>query len=808
MIRNYFKIAWRNLFRNKVYSFINIAGLAMGIAAFLLILEYVSFEKSVNQFHANLPQMYRMLNLDQKGQTWAEMEPGWAIGAKQNFPEIKDYCRFAEGTAKGIVKREGANMESFRESEIGYVEGNFFNFFTFPVISGNVQALKKSNVVFISKKTAAKYFGTEDPLGKTLTLSNQFGVTPYIVEGTYEIPSNSDIQFDMVFSLETLTNPANLNGNSWAALNNLDSQYINTFFLLNKGTDVKTLEKKLNKLRSEFNTDKDGVQFRLQAFQNMHLSEKLGDNYQTTGNLKYVYMLLIIAIMILVIAWFNYINLSTAQALKRANEVGVRKVIGATPGNLIFQFLGESMLTNVLSFSLALILIYLLQPLFNQLIGKELSLVSLVGSSIWIVGLSILLFGSLLSGIYTAFALSRYNPVKILKGNLTKSSNGILLRKSLVVSQFTISVVLILVTIVIYSQLKFMQSQNLGINTDQLLVVRGPEVGKDSSYKNRKAAFWNELGQQSFVKDFSLSGTVPGSFYNFKTSGFTQPSSKPGAELETYAFAIIGDRYLKTYGIELKAGRNFTQEETSVEWNANSKVLLNEKAIAKLGFKSAEEAIQNKIKWDERYLDVIGVVKDYHHLGLQSAIDPMIFYPQNSTSYITIKLTPDQIQNKMAKLEVMYKNFFAGNPFEYFFVDENFNKQYVSEKQYGQIFTTASVWAIFIACLGLFGLATFTVETRTKEIGIRKVLGASVVSIVSLLSLDFLKLVFAAIVIASPVAWYFMTDWLKDFENKIQLSWWIFAIGGVLAIIIAVLTIGFQSINAAFMNPVKSLKSE
>jgi len=808
MIKNYFKIAWRNLFRNKVYSFINIGGLAMGITAFLLILEYVSFEKSVNQFHTNLPQMYRLLNLGQDGQTWAEVEPGWAIGAKQNFPEIKEFCRFAEGTAKGIVKREGADMESFRESQIGYVEGNFFSFFSFSVLSGNEKALKRPQVVFLSKKAAAKYFGNDDPLGKTLTLSNQFGVTSYAVEGTYEIPANSDIQFDMVFSMETLANPANLNGNSWAALNNLDSQYLSTFFLLNRGVNVSVIEQKLNKLRSQFNTDKDGVQFRLQAFQNMHLSDKLSDNYQTTGNLKYVYMLLIIAVMILVIAWFNYVNLSTAQALKRANEVGVRKVIGATPGNLIFQFLGESILTNVLSFSLAIILIYLLQPLFNQLIGKELSLAALGNSSIWIVGISVLVIGSLGSGVYTAFSLSRYNPVKILKGSMTKTSNGILLRKSLVVSQFTISVVLILATIVIYSQLRFMQTQNLGINTEQLLVVRGPEVGKDSSYKSRQEGFWSELQQQSFVKDYSLSGTVPGSWYNFKTSGFTQAGSKAGDELKAYAFAIIGDRYLKTYGIKLKAGRNFTEQEAKVEWNANSKILLNETAVKQFGFRSPEEAVLAKVKWDERYLEVIGVVSDYHHLGLQQATDPVIFYPQNSNSYITVRLTPDELSNKIAKLEKMYKTSFTGNPFEYFFVDENFNKQYFSENQYGQIFTTASVWAIFIACLGLFGLATFTVETRTKEIGIRKVLGASVASIVGLLSMDFLKLVFAAIVIACPVAWYLMTDWLKDFANRISISWWIFAAGGLLAVIIAIITIGSQSIKAALTNPVKSLKSE
>ena len=294
MIQNYLKIAWRNLIRNKVYSFINIAGLAMGITAFLLILEYVSFEKSVNQFHANLPQMYRLLNQDIKGVTWGEVEPGWAARAKKDFPEIKDYCRFAEGTARGIVKKEGANNESFRENEIGYVDGNFFDFFTFPVLSGDKSALKKPGVVFLSKKASSKYFGNEDPLGKNLILANQFGTMSFSVEGTYEIPANSDILFDMVFSLQTLNNPTGLNGNDWANIDNLDSQYINTLFLLNEGADSKKLEGKLTKLRNELKDDKDGVQFRLQPLKYVHLSEKLGDSYQTTGNLKYVYMLLII----------------------------------------------------------------------------------------------------------------------------------------------------------------------------------------------------------------------------------------------------------------------------------------------------------------------------------------------------------------------------------------------------------------------------------------------------------------------------------------------------------------------------------
>jgi putative ABC transport system permease protein len=301
---------------------------------------------------------------------------------------------------------------------------------------------------------------------------------------------------------------------------------------------------------------------------------------------------------------------------------------------------------------------------------------------------------------------------------------------------------------------------------------------------------------------------VPGKFYNFATSGFTQPNSKPGDELKQYSFAIIADRYLKTYDIPLKAGRNFTAQETDVEWNDNSKVLLNEKAIEQLGFKTAEEAIKTKIKWDERYLEIVGVVKDYHHTSLQRAIDPIIFYPQNNSGYFTIRLTGDQLSDKVATLERLYKNNFSGNPFEYFFADDNFNKSYLSEQQYGYLFTTASAWAIVIACLGLFGLATFTVEQRTKEIGIRKVLGASVSSVVVLLSSDFVKLVMISIVIACPVAYYVMDKWLADFAYRVAIEWWIFAGAAILTVTVAVLTVGFQAIKAALMNPVESLKTE
>jgi len=809
MLPNFFKIALRNIFRNKVYAAINITGLALGVVAFLFLLQYISLEKSVNAFHANLPSMYRIINEDKAGVTWPEVEPGWATQAKQRFPEITAFCRFTTGVANGIVSIKNQPQTSFREEQVGYAEGNFFNFFSFPLVAGNPASFNSPNTVFISAAATLKYFGDKDPIGQLLVLDNQFGTATYTVAGVYEdMGDNSDIRCDMAFSLETLKNPANLNDNDWAALDNLNSQYINTFFQLNKGTNTTALEAKLNGLRNELKEDKDGVNFRLQAMEHIHLGRSLGDTYATTGNLKYVYMLGVIALLILLIAWFNYINLSTANAFKRANEVGVRKVLGASRGNLVAQFMGESLLVNGIAFILALLLLFLLQPLFNQLVGKSLSLKATGDAYTWLFGMALLLAGSVLSGAYTAFSLSGFNPVSTLKGKVTKSGKGTLLRKGLVVSQFVISICLIIATLLIYAQLHFMQAEKLGINTSQLIVVRGPEAGKDSTFNNRRTAFRNALEQQSFVDTYSFTGSVPGNGYNFKTSGFTQPASKKGDEFNAYSFSIIDERFLDTYEIPLLAGRNFSTAECKVTWNENSKVMMNETAIRLLGFEQTSDVLQTKIQWDERALEVVGVVKDYHHNSLQQAIEPMIFYPQHNSAYFTVRLSADNTTDKIAWMEKLYQQSFSGNPFEFYFVDDIYNKKYFAEKQYGNIFSTASVWAIFIACLGLFGLATFTVESRVKEIGVRKVLGASVQSIVSLLSKDFIMLVLIALGIASPLAWYGMHQWLQDFAFRINISWWVFALAGGIALVIALLTIGYQSVKAALANPVKSLRTE
>ena len=821
MFLNYLKIALRNLRKNRVFSLINMAGLALGIAAFVLILEYIAYERSVNTFHKNLPTLYRLLSQNREGDVWVDMAPAVAPLAKKEFPEVKEFCRVAEHSANGIVSFTDAkadrSQQSFRESKLAYADASFFTLFTFPLVQGTAAtALTQPNTVALSQSQARKYFGDAKPIGRTLTLNNQFGKTLYTVSAVYaDMPQNSDLSFDAVFSLETLANPANLDGNDWARLDSFYGTYLTTFLQLpdeQSGTpaNYKALADKFNAFKKK-TTPEDENLFLLQPATNMHLAASLSDTYQTSGSLGFVYLLSGIAGLILLIAWFNYINLSTAGALKRAKEVGVRKVIGAGPGQLIGQFLGESLLLNLVGFGLALMLVMSLQGAFNTFVKKELSLNVLNANGFWLAGLGLLIVGALASGGYVAFTLTSFQPIQTLKGAY-QAGKGNWLRKTLVVAQFSASVALVIATLVLYRQLQYMQNKDLGVRLAQRVVIKGPQVEQNGSFKPGTAALDQELSQLSYVKSFCQTGIVPGNFYNFTANGITKQAPRPGDEKKGYSMGIIDDRFLKTYEIGLAAGRNFTVQEAESGWEKSGKLMVNETGARQLGFASPEKAIGQFINWGKPY-EIVGVVKDYHHQGLQKAIEPVIFMPRRSVSDLTVQLTTDpaqggRIQDKLADLERIYKASYPGNPFEFYFVDENYNKQYESEQQYGQVFTVASGLAIFIACLGLFGLAAFTTEQRTKEIGVRKVLGASVTSIVTLLSKDFLKLVLVAIVIASPLAWYAMNRWLQNFEYKMTIEWWVFALAALLAISIAILTVSFQSIKAALMNPVKSLRSE
>ncbi|GAB4033013.1 ABC transporter permease [Spirosoma jeollabukense] len=808
MIQSYIKIALRNLRKNQVFSVINIIGLALGIAAFVLILEYISFEKSFNQFHTNLDNTYRVLLQHKDGKTDNDVPSAIAPALKQQFSTVDAVCRIAS-VQQGIITIPGSNktqaIRSFRETNAITADGDFFRIFSFPLVAGS-PSLHQPNTAALSQTKARTYFGNENPIGKILTLNSQFGKAPYRVVAVFtDVPANSDLQFDLVYSLSTLANKGNRNGNDWASLDNWNGAFSETLVLLNPKTDLAAFERKATDLVAKARPkETDLVQ--MQPLTYLHLGNGLSDTRPTAAKVGFVYMLGGIALLILLIAWLNYINLSTAGALKRAKEVGVRKVVGANREQIIGQFLGESLILNVLGFGLAILVILLLQEPFNQLVGKPLSLASIGQSPFWIAGLGAVLLGAIASGSYAAFVLSGFPVLSVMKTAFVRTGQGVWVRQSLVVFQFAISIMLIVATVVLYRQLSFMQNQNLGMNLKQLLVIKGAEVGDDSVRRAGRTAFRNEIAQLPFVDDYCNSGSVPGGWYNYKADGITRLNPVPGDEKKSYAVTYADDRFLKTYGISLAAGQNFTPEMCAKGTDAN-RVLINAKAAKSLGFASAQAAVGQKLKYGAE-LEIIGVINDYHHQSLQQAIEPLIIYPGYPSSNYTVRLTTDRMQAKVGELEQLYKQLFPGNPFEYYFVDENYRKQYQTEQQYSSIFTVASALAILIACLGLFGLAAYATEQRTKEIGVRKVLGASVGSLVALLSKDFLKLVLIAIIIATPIGWWMMNRWLQDFAYRVDLSWWVFALAGLLAIGIAILTVSFQSIKAALMNPVKSLRSE
>jgi len=808
MLYNYFKIAFRSLMKNPVFSFINIAGLSLGIAAFILILQYISFEASVNKFHKNLPDIYRVINESEEGDVWDYTPPVLASLAKQQFGEIDKFCRVAENVGNGFVTfKEGEELRSFKETSVGFVDGSFFEMFSFTIEQGNALTLKNSGTVALSTTTAKKYFNDQNPIGKVLTIKNEFGENLFTVTAIFkDFPENSDLKFNILLALETLANPANLHGSDWANLEGTSS-YLTTYLKLQPKTEVVFFENKINEYKKRIQPD-DETTVRLQSLKTVHLAASLDDYYPHSGNLGFIYLLSAVALLILIIAWFNYVNLSTAGALKRAKEVGVRKVVGANRFQLMGQFLGESSLLNLIGFFLAFVLVNLSQGFFNQIIGKQLSLASLAESSFWVLGLLFLLIGSIASGAYTAFALSSFSPAQTLKGVFSKSVCGVALRKTLVVFQFSISIILIASTFILFKQLRYMQTEELGMNVKQLLVINGPQLGQDSTYLQRKESFKNELGQTNFIEKYSASASVPTEGYNYSTSGITRLNPLPEDSKLNYSIAYIDNSFFSTYEIPFVAGQNFSLEDCSKKWQDTDRIILNERAVLQLGFASAEEAVDQRITWNEKQYEIKGVIKDYHHLSLRQSISPIVFVPQLPSGFFTVKLQTLNIQDNIVHLEKIYKEYFPGNPFEFFFVDDNYNRQYQTEEQYTQLFTSASFLAIFIACLGLLGLAMFTVEQRTKEIGIRKILGASVSQITSLLSKDLLMLIIISILIATPIAWWAMDNWLQEFAYKTEITIWIFLTTGLITMLIAIMTVSSQAIKVAISNPVDSLRSE
>lgn len=808
MFKNYFKTAFRNLWRNRQFSVINIAGLALGIAVFLFIMQYVAFEWNANRFNKNYEVLYRANVMGKDGNTSYQLPPGFAPVLKQQFPAIENLVRTADNIGAGVLTyndAEAVDNKVFREENIKYVDGSFLSVFSFPIVSGSA-SLQQPKTLALSETMSRKLFGTTEAAGKTITVSNQFGNTLYTVNAVYSLPDGSDIKAEVLLSLQTLESAANRDGNDWADPNTTENGFTSIYLQLRKDANSQALANSITQFVHSVNTESKTDVIYLQPFSEMHLAPSFDYPYQTFGNLLLVVVFLCVAILILVIAWVNYINLSTAQALSRAKEVGVRKVLGAARSQLVLQYLMETFILTVASAVIAVTLVNIFQNVFNEFTRKALSLEVLNISWFWLAGILLIIVGSLLSGGYVAFILTSFKPVSTIRGKVDATIKGISLRKALVVFQFTISIVFIIATVILYRQLQYMQTENLGMKLNQLLVIQGPTVSSEEQAE-RNVSFKNSLAQLPFVNKHAASNNLPGLGYNFFANGIGGLSATEDDKKKSFAMFICDQHFFDTYGIALAQGRTFTTEEAERSWNNIRSVIINEKAAQQLGFDAKKNIIGQKITWGETY-EIVGVVKDYHHLSFREPIQPVIYLGSVSYSFFTIETDTKNMQQKITTLKTLYGNTFPGNPFEYFFADEQYDQQYAQEQQLGNVFIVSACIAILIACMGLFGLAAFSARQRVKEIGIRKVLGASVTHVAMLLSRDFIRLVIIAIVIASPVAWLAMKKWLDDFAYRTEINWWIFLIAGIIAVGIALITVSFQAIKAALANPVKSLRTE
>ncbi|HLL94350.1 MAG TPA: ABC transporter permease [Spirosoma sp.] len=805
MFRNHLIIAWRNIVRNKTFSVVNILGLAIGIAACVLILQYVSFELSYDNFHTKGDRIYRVR---QDRYNEGKLSTQWAAGAqavgnsfKAAFEEVEDYVKILRRGPAVVDYKE----KSLKVEKVYIASQAFFTIFSYPLVAGNpATALAEPNTVALSETVARRLFGTENPIGKTIRQNRRNAVK---VTGVFkDFPANTHLQPDYIIPYVTFkkqVGPDNNPDNAWQWDGAL------SYILLRPGVDPRALEAKFPALvdrlaGEEHRKFRSAAVYLLQPLRDIHLYSHFMNEAEPNGDGKTVYLLLAIAFFIVVIAWVNYINLTTARSIDRAKEVGVRKAVGSLRSQLMVQFMTESVLLNALAVALALLLVALALPTFNELSGQQLSF-SMLGSSLfWLPLGGLFVVGSFFSGLYPAFVLSGFKPVTVLKGKINQSRQGITLRKSLVVFQFVASLFLLVGTLAVFEQISFMRKQSLGINIDQTLVLNPPIVANDSTYMRQMAAFKTELLRQSGIRHVAASTVVPGQASDWNAGGIRL---KGMDESKGKQYRIIGVDYdfIKAYDLKLLAGRNFSKE-----FGSDPKaVVFNKMAIQQLGFDDPAQSIGKQIDfWGETFT-IVGVTNDFHQQSLRDAYEPLILrLSPDVRGFFSIKLATTDLMGQIGLIRAEWNRFFPGNPFEYSFLDERFNNQYRADQRFGQVFGLFTLLAIVVACLGLFGLASFTTAQRTKEIGIRKVLGATVGEIVEMLYREFAVLILVAFVIATPLAWYAVTQWLQSYAFRTNLPWWLFVMPFLVVLLTSLLTVSFQSIKAALTNPVKSLRSE
>lgn len=788
MIRNYLKIAFRNITRHKAYSIINISGLAIGMACSILILLWVQHELSYDRFHSHAKQIYRISC--NAGDFKAAVNPaGMPAGLKASMPAISNYVRIS--SPHSPLFEAGENK--FQEPNSFYVDSSFMDIFSFPLVEGDrASAFRRPDGILLTRSIAKKYFGNQPAVGRTLRKDNGNYVT---VTGVFaDVPSNSHLQFDILMPMSAIAQTDNdLKTNTW------DNFNYYTYLLLDKNF-VPTPAAKIKfgkEMDVIFAKNNPGLKanFQLQPLTDIHLYSHLQIDLPGRGNIQYVNIFLVVAIFILVVACINFMNLATARSARRAREVGIRKVAGAVRGQLIRQFLGESLFISFIALLLAVGLVFLFLPLFNDIAGKKLS-IDFLDANLWLGLFGIALATGLIAGSYPALFLSGFRPVKVLKGSLQKMGGSLLFRNGLVVTQFIVSIVLLIGTVVVFNQLRFIRNRNMGFEKENLL------------YMQMTGDMWSKLGalkgalqadpltsKYTFVNDLPTnltSGTI-----DVKWDG-----KDPNSQMIFPTLAIT-DNFIDVFKMKLLSGRSF-----SADFKADSSnYILNEKALQVMGMK-VEDAVGKPFSLWENKGTIIGVVKDFNFKPVQQPIEPLVLFLNKWGGYVVVRTTPGNTEATIRSLKKISQDLNPAYPFSYDFLDQDIARLYQSEQRLGTLFNIFAILAIFISCLGLYGLSAFMAEQRKREIGIRKVLGASVFSIVYLLSNGFTRLILIAIAIAIPLSWYAINKWLQSFAYHITISWVIFLVASLTALFIAWITVSYESIRAAVVSPVKSLRTE
>ncbi len=823
MLKNYLYSALRNLRKNRFYSFINVLGLAVGVAGFLLIAQYVVFERSYDRFHTGGDQIYRV-QLDQYQNdelmlASAENYPGAGPALAAELPEVLNYTRLYNMGFKNnvvITYEEAADGPvAFKMERFMYADSSFFSVFSFPLVQGEPRTvLAEPFTAVVSETYAKRFFGDEDPVGKVLRLQDDdFNDERCRVTGVFaDVPANSHLKFDVLFSHATLNNRGEGARERYDLTWERKDFY--TYIRVREGTDPDALAAKFPAVVDKYSPGLAEQQRRdvlsLQPLGDIHLYSDLAEEAEANGSAQVVYFLLIIAGFILVIAWINYINLSTARAMERGREVGVRKALGAFRYQLIKQFMIESLLINGLAIAIAGVLVSLLLSVFNDLTGLRLSEVAFWSQG-WLWGLLAGLFvvGTLLSGFYPALVLASFRPARVLKGTLRTGKHGIRLRQALVVFQFAAAIVLVVGTAIVYQQMQYMLSEDLGFNMKQTLVVNRPSIRpKDwEAQKNQYDQFKTELLRNASIQQVSGASYVPGHSRKFKFN--FRKYGTPLEEAQALRVNGVDYDYFDLFEMDILAGRGFSRDHA----DEDTAVVITKLATQVLGFDNVEDAVGSPLTIsfgaEEGQMVVVGVVNDFHQASLKEAIEPMVIILEGTqTEYYAMKVSPQNLPQTIAHVQATWDAVFPGNPFSYFFLDDYFNRQYQTDQRFSQLIRVFAGLALFIGGLGLLGLSAFTAQQRTKEIGIRKVLGASVGSVVVLLSRDFTKLIVVAIALAVPLAYFVMDAWLSSYASRIEIGAGIFVLAGLFTLLVAWLTVSWQSVRAAVANPVDSLRSE